>query len=122
VADILEESLKETSDIIEQDATNKVIEKGEDLTEENIQKEMQKEPSAMDDFIREMNETTPETETFNYDGADIKVLEDAVAHPEKYPNVDQAKAKSALENAYRQNMQAEIMQSPDQQQAQKEIA
>ena len=67
MADILDEQLKATADIIEQDATNKVIEKGEELTDENIQKEMQKEPSAMDDFIRDMNNSTPETETFDYD-------------------------------------------------------
>jgi hypothetical protein len=36
--------------------------------------------------------------------------------------VDIAAAKAALEKARRQNIEAEIMQSPDQQQAQKETA
>jgi len=121
VADILEKSLNETADIIEEDATNKVIEKGEELTDENIAKEIQKEPSSIEEFIMEAEKWAPE-ETTNYDGADIKDLEEVVANPKKYPNVDIEAAKAALEKARRQNQQAEIMQSPDQQQAQKEIA
>ena len=121
VADILEKSLNETADIIEEDATNKVIEKGEELTDENIAKEIQKEPSSIKEFIMEIEKWAPE-EITNYDGADIKDLEEVVANPKKYPNVDIEAAKSALEKARRQNTQAEIMQSPDQQQAQKEIA
>jgi len=53
VADILEKSLNEAADIIEEDATNKVIEKGEELTDENIAKEIQKEPSSIEEFIME---------------------------------------------------------------------
>lgn len=121
VADILEKSLNEAADIIEEDATNKVIEKGEELTDENIAKEIQKEPSSIEEFIMETEKWAPE-ETTNYDGADIKDLEEVVANPKKYPNVDIEAAKTALEKARRQNIEAEIMQSPDQQQAQKEIA
>lgn len=121
VANILDKSLNETANIIEEDATNKVIEKGEEVTDENIAKEAQKEQSSIESFIKEVEKWAPE-ETKNYDGADIKDLEEVVANPKKYPNVDIEAAKTALEKARRQNQQAEIMQSPDQQQAQKEIA
>lgn len=97
------------------------MEKGEEPTPENIAKEMNKEPSSIEDFIKEMNETSPEEKT-NYDGADVKDLEEVVAHPEKYPNVNIDAAKSALEKARRQDREASVMQSPDQQQAQEEIA
>ena len=121
VADILEKSLNETSDIIEEDATNKVIEKWEELTDENIAKEIQKEPFSIEEFIAEMEKGTPEEST-NYDWADMKDLEKVVENPEKYPNVDIEAARSALEKARMQNIQAEMMQSPDQQQSQREIA
>lgn len=121
MANILDKSLNETANIIEEDATNKVIEKGEELTDENIAKEAQKEPSSIEDFIREMNETSPEEKT-NYDGADIKDLEKVVANPKKYPNVDIEAAKSALDKARKQNRKASVMQSPDQIKAQTEKA
>lgn len=121
LANVIEESVDATSRIMKKDAINKLEEKGEDVTPENIAKEVQKEPSSIEEFIMEAEKWAPE-ETTNYDGADIKDLEEVVANPKKYPNVDIEAAKAALEKARRQNMQAEIMQSPDQQQAQKEIA
>ena len=121
LANVIEESVDATSRIMKKDAINKLEEKGEDVTPENIAKEIQKEPSSIEEFIMEAEKWAPE-ETTNYDGADIKDLEEVVANPKKYPNVDTEAAKSALEKARRQNIEAEIMQSPDQQQAQKEIA
>lgn len=121
LADVLEETIDNTASIIKKSAKNNLEERWEELTDENIAKEIQKEPSSIEEFIMETEKWAPE-ETTNYDGADIKDLEEVVANPKKYPNVDIEAAKSALEKARRQNQQAEIMQSPDQQQAQKEIA
>ena len=121
VASILEEQLNATTKIIEEDATNRVIEKWEELTDENIQKEMQREPSSIEEFIMEAEKWAPEEST-NYDGADIKDLEDVVANPKKYPGVDIEAAKSALDKARKQNMKASVMQSPDQIKAQTEKA
>lgn len=121
LADVLEETIDNTASIIKKSAKNNLEERWEELTDENIAKEIQREPSSIEEFIMEAEKWTPE-ETTNYDGADIKDLEEVVANPKKYPNVDIEAAKAALEKARRQNTQAEIMQSPDQQQAQKEIA
>lgn len=121
LADVLEETIDNTASIIKKSAKNNLEDRWEELTDENIAKEIQKEPSSIEEFIMETEKWAPE-ETTNYDGADIKDLEEVVANPKKYPNVDIEAAKAALEKARRQNMQAEIMQSPDQQQAQKEIA
>ena len=121
LADVLEETIDNTASIIKKSAKNNLEERWEELTDENIAKEIQKEPSSIEEFIMETEKWAPE-ETTNYDGADIKDLEEVVANPKKYPNVDIEAAKAALEKARRQNIEAEIMQSPDQQQAQKEIA
>lgn len=122
VADALEKTVQATAEAIEESATNNVIERGEEPTNENVAKEINKEPSDMDAFMAELNAWTPEQSHPWYDGADIKTLEEVVNNPEKYPNVDIEAAKRALEKAYRQNTEANIMQSPDQQQAQREIA
>jgi len=121
LANVIEESVDATSRIMKKDAINKLEEKGEDVTKENIAKEAAKEPSTIEDFIREMNETSPEEKT-NYDGADIKDLEKVVANPKRYPNVDIEAAKSALDKARKQNRKASVMQSPDQIKAQTEKA
>jgi hypothetical protein len=56
LANVIEESVDATSRIMKKDAVNKLEEKGEDVTKENIAKEIQKEPSSIEEFIMEIEE------------------------------------------------------------------
>ena len=53
MANVIEESVDATSRIMKKNAVNKLEEKGEDVTPENIAKEIQKEPSSIEEFIME---------------------------------------------------------------------
>lgn len=104
---------KTVDDITTDYATEKLEERGEDVTPENIEKvkqEPEKEGDIMD-FLRDMESekqyTTDPTQP-DYRKTDPDTLMEIIEHPEKYPNVDIEEVNDAINYILEKNAMAEM--------------
>ena len=104
---------KTVDDITTDYATEKLEERGEDVTPENIEKvkqEPEKDGDIMD-FLRDMESdkqyTTDPTQP-DYRKTDLDTLMEIAEHPEKYPNVDIEEVNDAIEYIIQKNTMAEM--------------
>lgn len=118
IADELEKLEKLVDDVTTDYATEKLEEKGEDVTPENIQKvkESPKEEPSIEEFIAEMNkgsEHTVDPTKPDYRKTDLNTLTEILKNPEKYPDVDIEAVKEAVDYILAKNQEAELLQSED---------
>lgn len=104
---------KTVDDITTDYATEKLEERGEDVTPENIEKvkqEPEKDGDIMD-FLRDMESdkqyTTDSTQP-DYRKTDLDTLMEIAEHPEKYPNVNIEEVNDAIEYIIQKNTMAEM--------------
>lgn len=104
---------KTVDDITTDYATEKLEERGEDVTPENIEKvkqEPEKDGDIMD-FLRDMESdkqyTTDPTQP-DYRKTDLDTLMEIAEHPEKYPNVNIEEVNDAIEYIIQKNAMAEM--------------
>lgn len=104
---------KTVDDITTDYATEKLEERGEDVTPENIEKvkqEPEKEGDIMD-FLKDMESdkqyTTDPTQP-DYRKTDLDTLMEIAEHPEKYPNVNIEEVNDAIEYIIQKNTMAEM--------------
>jgi uncharacterized protein (DUF433 family) len=104
---------KTVDDITTDYATEKLEERGEDVTPENIEKvkqEPEKDGDIMD-FLRDMESdkqyTTDPTQP-DYRKTDLDTLMEIAEHPEKYPNVDIEEVNDAINYIIEKNAMAEM--------------
>lgn len=104
---------KTVDDITTDYATEKLEERGEDVTPENIEKvkqEPEKDGDIMD-FLRDMESdkqyTTDPTQP-DYRKTDLETLMEIAENPEKYPNVNIEEVNDAIEYIIQKNTMAEM--------------
>jgi hypothetical protein len=104
---------KTVDDITTDYATEKLEERGEDVTPENIEKvkqEPEKDGDIMD-FLRDMESdkqyTTDPTQP-DYRKTDLDTLMEIAENPEKYPNVDIEEVNDAINYIIEKNAMAEM--------------
>jgi hypothetical protein len=104
---------KTVDDITTDYATEKLEERGEDVTPENIEKvkqEPEKDGDIMD-FLRDMESdkqyTTDPTQP-DYRKTDLDTLMEIAENPEKYPNVNIEEVNDAIEYIIQKNTMAEM--------------
>lgn len=104
---------KTVDDITTDYATEKLEERGEDVTPQNIEKvkqEPQKDGDIMD-FLRDMESdkqyTTDPTQP-DYRKTDLDTLMEISENPEKYPNVNIEEVNDAIEYIIQKNTMAEM--------------
>lgn len=104
---------KTVDDITTDYATEKLEERGEDVTPQNIEKvkqEPQKDGDIMD-FLRDMESdkqyTTDPTQP-DYRKTDLDTLMEIAENPEKYPNVNIEEVNEAIEYIIQKNTMAEM--------------
>lgn len=104
---------KTVDDITTDYATEKLEERGEDVTPENIEKvkqEPEKEGDIMD-FLKDMESdkqyTTDPTQP-DYRKTDLDTLMEISENPEKYPNVNIEEVNDAIEYIIQKNTMAEM--------------
>lgn len=104
---------KTVDDITTDYATEKLEERGEDVTPENIEKvkqEPEKDGDIMD-FLRDMESdkqyTTDPTQP-DYRKTDLDTLMEISENPEKYPNVNIEEVNDAIEYIIQKNTMAEM--------------
>lgn len=97
---------------MKKNAVNRLEEKGEDVTKENIAKEAAKEPSTIEEFLAEMNENSyadkEDPTKPDYRKTDLDTLLEIAEHPEKYPDVDIEEVNEAIEYITQKNARAEM--------------
>ena len=104
---------KTVDDITTDYATEKLEERGEDVTPENIEKvkqEPEKDGDIMDflkDIESEKEYTTDPTQP-DYRKTDPDTLMEIIEHPEKYPNVDMEEVNDAINYILEKNAMAEM--------------
>ena len=104
---------KTVDDITTDYATEKLEERGEDVTPENIEKvkqEPEKEGDIMD-FLRDIEsekEYTTDPTQPDYRKTDPDTLMEIIEHPEKYPNVDMEEVNDAINYILEKNAMAEM--------------
>ena len=104
---------KTVDDITTDYATEKLEERGEDVTPENIEKvkqEPEKDGDIMDflnDMESEKEYTTDPTQP-DYRKTDLDTLMEIAEHPEKYPNVNIEEVNDAIEYIIQKNTMAEM--------------
>jgi uncharacterized protein (DUF433 family) len=104
---------KTVDDITTDYATEKLEERGEDVTPENIEKvkqEPEKDGDIMD-FLRDMESdkqyTTDPTQP-DYRKTDLDTLMEIAENPKKYPNVNIEEVNDAIEYIIQKNTMAEM--------------
>lgn len=104
---------KTVDDITTDYATEKLEERGEDVTPQNIEKvkqEPEKDGDIMD-FLRDMESdkqyTTDPTQP-DYRKTDLDTLMEISENPEKYPNVNIEEVNDAIEYIIQKNTMAEM--------------
>lgn len=104
---------KTVDDITTDYATEKLEERGEDVTPENIEKvkqEPEKDGDIMD-FLKDMESdkqyTTDPTQP-DYRKTDLDTLMEIAENPEKYPNVNIEEVNDAIEYIIQKNTMAEM--------------
>lgn len=104
---------KTVDDITTDYATEKLEERGEDVTPENIEKvkqEPEKDGDIMDflnDMESEKEYTTDPTQP-DYRKTDLDTLMEIAEHSEKYPNVNIEEVNDAIEYIIKKNTMAEM--------------
>lgn len=103
---------KTVDDVTTDYATEKLEERGEDVTPQNIEKVKQEEPKeyGIMDFLNEMEareEHTVDPTKPDYRKTDLDTLMEIAEHPEKYPDVDIEAVNDAIQYILQKNAMAE---------------